>query len=123
MEFSIFELEPHLRQARDVLAKLRKTGVGVGLKGIDESVPAVFPLRQLPADFLRMKADFARRMLANKALAEGFQRFAADARDTGRRLIVPMLEDAEAVSRMGQMDVDLIQGNFIQQPSAVPLEA
>ena len=31
-----------------------------------------------------------------------------------------MLEDAEAVSRIWQMDVDLIQGNFIQQPSEQP---
>jgi len=29
---------------------------------------------------------------------------------------VPMLEDAEEVTRIWQMDVDLIQGNFIQQP-------
>jgi EAL domain-containing protein (putative c-di-GMP-specific phosphodiesterase class I)/GGDEF domain-containing protein len=123
LEFSILELKPRLRNARDVLAKLRKMGIGVGLTGIDETVPEVVLLKHLPADFLRMKADFARRMLADESLAEGFQRFAADARDAGRSLIVPMLEDAEEVSRIWQMDVDLIQGNFIQQPSEVPLEA
>jgi EAL domain-containing protein (putative c-di-GMP-specific phosphodiesterase class I)/GGDEF domain-containing protein len=123
LEFSILELKPRIRAARDVLGRLQELGLGVSLTGVDETVPEVVLLKHLPADFLRMKPDFARRVLSDEALAEGFQRFAADARQAGRRLIVPMLEDADEVSRIWQMDVDLIQGNFIQQPSEVPLEA
>jgi EAL domain-containing protein (putative c-di-GMP-specific phosphodiesterase class I) len=123
LEFGILELKPRIRNARDVLARLKQMGIGVALTGIDETVPEAVLLKHLPADYLRMKADFARRMLADEALAEGFQRFVGDARTAGRSLIVPMLEDAEEVSRIWQMDVDLIQGNFIQQPSEVPLEA
>ena len=123
LEFSILELKPRLRAARDTLAKLRKMGVGISLTSIDETVPETVLLKHLPADFLRMKADFARRMLADEALKQRFEDFAASARDAGRKLIVPMLEDAEEVSRIWQMNVDLIQGNFIQQPSEQPLEA
>ncbi|MGK7295120.1 MAG: EAL domain-containing protein [Candidatus Wenzhouxiangella sp. M2_3B_020] len=123
LEFSILELKPRLRAARDTLAKLRKMGIGISLTGIDETVPDAVLLKHLPADFLRMKADFARRMLADESLAERFEGFAAAARGAGRKLVVPMLEDAEEVSRIWQMNVDLIQGNFIQQPSEQPLEA
>ncbi|MDX1626130.1 MAG: EAL domain-containing protein [Wenzhouxiangellaceae bacterium] len=120
LEFNIMELKPRIREAKDVLAKLQSMGIGVSLTGIDEKIPEAVLLKHLPADFLRMKADFARRLLADEELALQFEAFAHDAREAGRRMIVPMLEDAEAVSKIWQMDVDLIQGNFIQQPSEAP---
>lgn len=123
LEFNIMDLKPRIRDARKVLAHLQKLGIGISLTGIDEKVPEVVLLKHLPADYLRMKADFARRVLEDAPLAAHFESFAKSARTAGRKLIVPMLEDAEEVSRIWQMDVDLIQGNFIQQPSEAPVEA
>ncbi|MBS3744458.1 MAG: EAL domain-containing protein [Wenzhouxiangellaceae bacterium] len=123
LEFNIRELKPRIRDARTVLAGLQKLGIGISLTGIDERVPEVVLLKHLPADYLRMKADFAHRLLDNAELTERFEAFARAARAAGRKLIVPMLEDAEEVSRIWQMEVDLIQGNFIQQPSEEPIEA
>lgn len=123
LEFNIRELKPRIRDARKVLAELQKLGIGISLTGIDEKVPEVVLLKHLPADYLRMKADFAHRLLDDAELIERFEAFARAARAAGRKLIVPMLEDAEEVSRIWQMDVDLIQGNFIQQPSEEPVEA
>ena len=120
LEFNILELKPRIRHARTALKTLRDMGVSVTLSGVDEKVPEAVLLHHLPADFIRMKADFARRLVNDHGLAERFQRFALRAREAGRRLIVPMLEDAEEVSRIWQMDVDLIQGNFIQQPTEQP---
>ncbi len=123
LEFSIIEIKPRIREARIVLDRLQQLGIGVSLTGIDEKVPETILLKHLPADYLRMKADFARRMLADDSLAERFTVLASSARNAGRRVIVPMLEDAEEVSRIWQMDVDLIQGNFIQQPSEALAES
>ena len=123
LEFRILELKPRLRGARQVLERLQALSVGVSLTGIDETIPDSVLLSHLPANYLRMKADFARRLLADKGLADRFQKFAKLARASGRQLIVPMLEDAEEVSRIWQMDVDLIQGNFIQHPSEQTAEA
>ena len=92
-------------------------GVEVSLSGIDERVPDSILLKHLPTDYLRMKADFARRVLADEQLAERFATFTKTARKAGRKVIVPTLEDAEEVSWICQLAVDLIQGNFIQQPS------
>ena len=123
LELSIMDLKPRLRDARKVLANLQKLGLGISLTGIDEKVPEAVLLKHLPADYLRMKSDFAHRVLSDAALATHFDKFAKSARAAGRKLIVPMLEDAEEVSRIWQMDVDLIQGNFIQQPREAPVEA
>jgi EAL domain-containing protein (putative c-di-GMP-specific phosphodiesterase class I) len=121
VEFNIIELKARLREARPALSKLRELGVGVSLAGIDEKVPEAVMLKHIPCDFLRMKADFARRVLVDDELADRFQKFAQAAHKADRQLVVPMLENAEAVSRIWQMDVDLIQGNFIQQPSEQPI--
>lgn len=122
-EFSVRDLKPRIREAREVLARLQALGIEVSLTAIDEKVPEIVLLKHLPADYLRMKADFAHRVLEDEALAVRFEDFAGAARAAGRKLIVPMLEDADEVSRIWQMDVDLIQGNFIQQPAEEPAEA
>ena len=123
LEFNIMDLKPRIRDARKVLAQLQELGLGISLTGIDERVPETVLLKHLPADYLRMKSDFAHRVLDDAALATQFEAFAKSARTAGRKLVVPMLEDAEEVSKIWQMDVDLIQGNFIQQPSEAPAEA
>jgi len=123
LEFNILDLKPRIRHAREIFAKLQKLKIGISLTGIDEKIPEIVLLKHLPADYLRMKSDFAHRILADQGLAERFETFAKSARAVGRKLIVPMLEDAEEVSKIWQMEVDLIQGNFIQQPSEEPIEA
>ncbi|GAB4174467.1 MAG: hypothetical protein Kow0020_09980 [Wenzhouxiangellaceae bacterium] len=121
LQFRVLDLKPRLRQVAEVLARLRALGLGVALSGIDETVPDVVLLKHLPCDYLRMKADFARRLLQDPSLARRFEKFTALAHQAQRQLIVPMLEDADEVARIWQMDVDLIQGNFIQTPTEVPL--
>jgi len=123
LEFNIRDLKPRIRTARKVLEQLRKLDIGISLTGIDEKIPEIVLLKHLPADYLRMKADFAHRLLDDEELAAQFEAFVKTARAADRKIIVPMLEDAEAVSRIWRMDVDLIQGNFIQHPSEAPAEA
>ncbi|MDT8439285.1 MAG: EAL domain-containing protein [Wenzhouxiangellaceae bacterium] len=114
LEFDILELKPRLKTARTALAELQKSGIRIALTSIDEKIPEAVVLRHLPADYLRMKANFARRLVHDEALAERFRAFAKLTHDAGRLLIVPMLENAEEVARIWEMDVDLIQGNFIE---------
>jgi len=120
LEFNVFGLKPRIKTARRVLPKLRELGVQIALSGVDEKVPEVVLLKHLCADFLRMKPDFARRLQTDEALTRRFAAFASTAHKVGRKLIVPMLEDADEVARIWRMDVDLIQGNFIQQPEEQP---
>lgn len=120
LEFSIDDLKSRIRDAQQVFKQLQESGLEVSITRIDEQIPEPIVLEHLPADYLRMKADFARRMLVSPQLGERFCAFAKAAHNASRKLIIPMLEDAESVARIWQMDVDLIQGNFIQQPSEMP---
>ncbi len=123
LEFSILELKPRIREARRTFMQLKELGTRISISGIDEKVPDAVLLRHLPADYLKMKSNFAQRVLEDKALSGRFNDFADQARKAGRQVIVPMLEDAESVSRFWQMNVDLIQGNFIHQPTEETLGA
>lgn len=123
LEFSILDLKPRIREARRTFMKLKELGIRISISGIDEKVPDAVLLRHLPADYLKMKANFAQRVLEDEALCTRFNNFADQARKAGRQVVVPMLEDAESVSRFWQMNVDLIQGNFIHQPSEQALRA
>ena len=120
LEFNIDDLKSRIRSAQPVLEKLQALGIKISISGIDEHVPEAIVLEHLSADYLRMKADFARRMLLSQKLGDRFKAFAKMVHEAGLKLIIPMLEDAESVARIWQMEVDLIQGNFIQQPSEMP---
>lgn len=120
LEFAIGDVQPRLKAALPVLAALRERGVQVCIAAVDETVPAELVLEHVPADYLRMARGFVRQLLAGGEPEERFREFAAQARAAGRRIIVPMLEDAESVTRVWRMDVDLIQGNFIQEPQEAP---
>lgn len=120
LEFAIGDVQPRLKAALPVLAALRERGVKVCIGAVDESVSRELVLEHVPADYLRMARGFVRQLLAGGEPEERFREFAAQARAAGRRIIVPMLEDAESVTRVWRMDVDLIQGNFIQEPREAP---
>ncbi|MEM1079960.1 MAG: GGDEF domain-containing protein [Pseudomonadota bacterium] len=120
LEFSIHDLKSRIKSATPALEAKQQQGLSVSITGIDEQLPEPVVLEHLPANYLRMNADFARRMLVSEQLHNRFERFARAAHEAKRELIIPMLEDADSVARIWQMDVDLIQGNFIQQPSETP---
>ena len=120
LEFGIGDLQLRLKQARTALAELRKQGLEICIGGVHEAVPEELLLEHLPADYLRMAAGFVKRLLAHQSVSHRYEQFVPRARAAERRIIVPMLEDAESVARIWQMDVDLIQGNFIQEPREQP---
>lgn len=114
LEFNILELKPRLKSAKSALSAIQEAGLAVSLTHIDEKVPQAVLLKHLPCNFLRMKANFARRLLDDETLFERFNEFAEAVHAKDRRIIVPMLEHADEVAQIWKMDVDLIQGNFIQ---------
>jgi len=120
LEFGIGDLQTRLKHVRTVLAELRKLGLGICIGGVHEAVPEELLLEHLPADYLRMAPDFVKRLLAHENVSLHYQQFVPRARAAERKTIVPMLEDAGSVARIWQMDVDLIQGNFIQDPLEQP---
>lgn len=120
IEFPVTELQPRLKAGLPILESLREQGVGICVGGVEDGVPEQLLLEHLPADYLRMATGFVRKLLADDSEEDRFRQFAARARAAGRRVIIPMLEDAESVTRVWRMDVDLIQGNFIQEPREAP---
>lgn len=120
LEFSIADIQARLKPALGVLTTLKGHGLEICIGGVDENSPEELLLEHVPADYLRMAPAFTKQLLAKEAVSRRYRQFAIRARAAGRSIIIPMLEDAESVARVWQMDVDLIQGNFIQEPREQP---
>lgn len=118
LEFRTQDLDSRVDAARETISRLRDLGVGICISGVDENTSTELVLDELPADYLRMAARFGDRLQVEEELAERFDAFAGQARESGRKIIIPMLEDAQSVARVWRSNVDLVQGNFIQRPRA-----
>ncbi len=116
LEFRLDYLLAHIKESRKTLNRLINLGVGVSVTGVDETSSAEVLLEHLPSNYLRMGPGFAHRMQDNEDMAQRYEKFADRAQASGRKLIIPMLEDADAVARIWRAKVDLVQGNFIQRP-------
>lgn len=121
LDFRLDDLLTHLKSFAPPLAELRGLGAGVCLSGVDENAPRELLLEHLPADYLRMAPDLAERMLDDRDLFDRYVRFAKTAREAGRRIIIPMLENERTVAGIWRAPVDFIQGNFIQKPGDKPV--
>ena len=117
LEFRMEDLLERLDQAPHALEKLSGLGVATGVTGVDEDASAELLLDHLKTQYLRMGPGFAHRMVTDNSLAERYEEFARRAQENGRRLIIPMLENADDAARIWRSRVDLIQGNFIQRPA------
>ena len=119
-EFAHDDVLTHLKAARQLLPKLRELGLGVSISGISDQARPVDLLKHVPADYFKLAADFAHRMIGNHELTDIFNALVAQAHKTDAQIIVPMVENAETMSRLWTSKADLLQGNFIQQPMQTP---
>lgn len=119
-EFARDDVLAHLKTARQLLPRLRELGLGVSISGISDQARPVDLLSHVPADYFKLAPDFARRMIGNQELTEIFNALVAQAHKGDAQVIVPMVENAETMSRLWTSKADLLQGNFIQQPMQTP---
>lgn len=116
LEFRLGDLLSRLEAARETFINLRDLGIGICVAGADENTSHKVVLDELPCDYIRMAPGFGDRLQAESELPAQFDEFAGKARGDGRKIIIPMLENAESVARVWRANVDLVQGNFIQRP-------
>ncbi len=119
-EFSRDDVMSQLKTAKTLLARLRELGLGISISGISDQARPVDILKHVPADYFKLAPDFAQRMVGDHDWTEIFNALVAQAHRADAQVIVPMVEDAETMSRLWTSKADLLQGNFIQQPMQTP---
>ncbi len=92
---------------------LKQLGVGAAISGFDAGMRGNELLRHLPVDFVKLSARYAH--AHDEAVRSDLRELVRVARESGRRVIAPRVEDARAAAALWSGGVDLIQGNFVQQ--------
>ncbi|MDE1960220.1 MAG: EAL domain-containing protein [Xanthomonadaceae bacterium] len=115
LEFRLPEVIAHVREATAFTSALRALNVGVSLAAFDANPASLQLLQHLPANYLKLDQRYSGSALRDPALREELRQIVTRAHDGGRRVIAPLIEDAQTASLLWTTGVDYLQGDFIQQ--------
>jgi diguanylate cyclase (GGDEF)-like protein len=115
LEFRLPEVIAHVREATAFATALRTLGVGVSLAAVDANPGSLQLLQHLPANYLKLAQRYSGTAMRDPALREELRQIVTRAHDSGRRVIAPLIEDAQTASLLWTTGVDYLQGDFIQQ--------
>jgi PleD family two-component response regulator/EAL domain-containing protein (putative c-di-GMP-specific phosphodiesterase class I) len=113
IQFQIQELAAAPDLAADRVARLARLGIPVCLNGVDGGDASARMLASVPGAFARLSRTLVQSLDA-EPLAELVQRL----RERRRAVIAGGVDSPETIARLCRAGVDLLQGPFVQPPSA-----
>jgi diguanylate cyclase (GGDEF)-like protein len=117
LEYSLYEVQRALKQALGLWPKLRQLGVRLAMDEFESSLTGLQLISALPVDFIKLAPKYTRAPGLTELKGE-LKALLAAAHDSGRQVIAPNVENAQAAALLLAAGVDHIQGNFIQQPGS-----
>jgi diguanylate cyclase (GGDEF)-like protein len=117
LEIKLSDVLLQMREALAFFEAVRKIGVRIVVDEYDGGLTALQLLSLISADYLKL-ADKYTRGNAISSHADELRTLVRAAHDGGRYVIAPKVETAQSAASLWTMGVDLIQGNFVQQPGS-----
>lgn len=117
LEFNLYDVQRALKQALGLWPKLRQLGVRLAMDEFESSLTGLQLISALPVDFIKLAPKYTRTPGLTELKGE-LKALLTAAHDSGRQVIAPMVENAQAAATLLAAGVDHIQGNFIQQPGS-----
>ena len=117
VEIKLGDVLSRMREALAFFEAVRKLGMRVVVDEFDGGLTALQLLGVISADYLKLSDKYTRDNGIVVHSAE-LRTLVRAAHDGGRAVIAPKVETAQAAASLWTMGVDLIQGNFVQQPGA-----
>ena len=118
-EFEAFHIEYSGSDTRRIIERLRSMGVVLGVSGVSKKHLKSQIFNDLPIKFLRLSSDFSHGIDRDNEGYDEFIDFIKRSHSAQRKIIVPEVSEAKQVINFWQSGVDLIQGEYIDQPSTV----
>jgi diguanylate cyclase (GGDEF)-like protein len=115
LELKLSDVLLQMREAMNFFESVRKLGVRVVIDEYDGGLTALQLLSVVAADYLKLSDKYTRGNNISMHTDE-LRTLVRAAHDGGRYVIAPKVETAQSAASLWTMGVDLIQGNFVQQP-------
>lgn len=115
-------IENHVKKARDLTGALRKLNAGVAIDYFGMAKYSAKMLDLIPSSFVKFHFSFTQEFEQpekQKVMSELLE----VARQHKLKTIVAQVEDANVMARLWQMGVNYIQGNSVQEPEVVMMQA
>jgi len=116
VEFSAPELRRHVKRATAWLPKFSKSGMRTCIAGVDGSANALQIIRTVVSDFVRLDPQLSANLGQDESAEEAILHCITQAKELGRQVVVPGLNEAEMIARLWNSGVDFLEGPIIGQP-------
>lgn len=115
LELKLSDVLSSMSEALTFFNEVRELGVRIVIDEYDGGLTALQLLGVIATDYLKLADKYTRGSNIN-AHADELRTLVRAAHDGGRYVIAPKVETAQSAAALWTMGVDLIQGNFVQQP-------
>lgn len=115
MQFRYSDTLIRLRHAINFFAAAKRQGLSIAVSGFEASLQAVQVLNHLNLDYLKIAPKYS----ANPTkFAQELKQLISVAHAREIQVVATMIADAQAAASLWSVGVDLIQGDFVQEPSS-----
>jgi EAL domain-containing protein (putative c-di-GMP-specific phosphodiesterase class I) len=117
LELKLGDVLARMREALAFFEAVRQIGVRLVVDDYDGGLTALQLLSVMSTDYVKISDKYTRGN-AISAHSDELRTLVRAAHDGGRQVIAPKVETAQSAASLWTMGVDLIQGNFVQQPGS-----
>ena len=104
------------RRTEQLLRRVRAAGYGTALEHFAAAEESLALLPNLPLDYVKLDRSLTANLATNPGRQNWMRELVHRIRSTGPRIIAGYVEDAQSLGLLWQAEIELVQGNFVQQP-------
>jgi diguanylate cyclase (GGDEF)-like protein len=118
-EFAESCVSVQLENTCRLCTELRSLGCNIALEHFGSSLSSIQLLDHLTVDYVKIDGTFIHDLSNNHANQNSLREVLKPAKYKGISVVASFVEDASSLSVLWQCGVQLIQGNFLQEPSSL----
>jgi len=119
LEIKESELVTHATKMKPIIKAIKALHCKIVVEKFGSGLNSFSILKHFPVDMLKIDSSFMPGLAENTENQEKVKDIVDKAHNQGKQVICEFIEDANTMSIMWKMSVNLIQGNFIGEPSEV----
>ncbi len=119
LEVKESELVTHAAKMKPIIKAIKALHCKIVVEKFGSGLNSFSILKHFPVDMLKIDSSFMPGLAENTENQEKVKDIVEKAHNQGKQVICEFIEDANTMSIMWKMSVNLIQGNFIGAPSEV----